>query len=167
LQAKNSQYQKNNLNIPLIWALYFTCATALTFENFFLLAAEPQTAKGLNARAMCILFLRNMCFLFGSGAADVKRAQCQRNTFFSEKYIYIYIWQRSRGQKKGSMPDAWHAQPIVGVDLKRREIIMANPIKTLSELDLEATVASPATLRIRGNEVLCVHERERERQRER
>ena len=54
------------------------------------------------------------------------------------------------------MPDAWHAQPIVGVDLKRREIMMANPIKTLSELDLEATIASSATLRIRGNEVLHI-----------
>lgn len=68
----------------------------------------------------------------------------------------LWDYQRSRRRRniRRAMPDAWHAQPIVGVDITNREVILANPIKTLCEEDLEATVASSAQLRIRGNEVL-------------
>ena len=67
------------------------------------------------------------------------------------------FWDYEKKQRRlitGSMPDACHAQPIVGVDIEKREVIMANPVKSIAEEDVEATVASPPTLRIRGNEVL-------------
>jgi len=96
---KISIFNKNNLNIPLIWALYFICATALTFESF-------SVSGGGAADGESDVFFPETYVFSGSGSADVKRAQCQRNGFFLRN-IYIHIWQRSRGQKKGSMPEKW------------------------------------------------------------
>ncbi len=73
---KISIFIKNNLNIPLIWALYFICATALTFENF------SVSGGGAAGGESDVFFPEKYVFSFGSGSADVKRAQCQRNGFF-------------------------------------------------------------------------------------
>ena len=65
-------------------------------------------------------------------------------------------------KRMGAMPDAWHAQPVVGVDLTRREVICANPVKVIPEALLEAALPSASTLRLRGNEVLLHASRETE-----
>jgi len=69
----------------------------------------------------------------------------------------VWDFQKSRGahaKRLGAMPDAWHAQPIIAVDLVKREVIFANPVKALSEEELEGAFPAQSTLRVRGNEVL-------------
>lgn len=69
----------------------------------------------------------------------------------------VWDFQKSRGghtKRLGGMPDAWHAQPILAVDLDKREVVFANPVKALTEMELQQTFPSDATLRVRGNEVL-------------
>lgn len=67
----------------------------------------------------------------------------------------MWEFEKRRGlNTKRSMPDAWHAQAVIGVDLQKRQVVLSNPIKRLSEAQLEATLPSAASLRVRGNEVL-------------
>ena len=67
---------------------------------------------------------------------------------------YLKKNPQKQTRRLGGMPDSWHAQPIIGVDIQKRQVIFANPVKVVSEQELEATLASPATLRVRGNDVL-------------
>ncbi len=67
---------------------------------------------------------------------------------------YLKSNPQKHSKRLGGMPDSWHAQPIIGVDLQKRQVLFANPVKAVPEEELEATLASPATLRVRGNEVL-------------
>ena len=67
---------------------------------------------------------------------------------------YLKKNPHKHNRRLGGMPDSWHAQPIIGVDTQKRQVVFANPVKVVSEQELEATLASPATLRVRGNDVL-------------
>jgi len=67
---------------------------------------------------------------------------------------YLKSNPQKHSKRLGGMPDSWHAQPIIGVDVQKRQVLLANPVKVVAEEELEATLASPATLRVRGNEVL-------------